>query len=147
MSLHSAKGLEFPVVFMVGLEEGLLPHSRSMDNPSQLEEERRLCYVGITRAKERLYLTVARRRWGGRNGYGLRSRFLQSIPESLIKWRISRENAGSYSPRQNFHSSPLEKTNFRSKSASGPTRRLVLDDSVLEAVLAGEMTVSDYLSD
>ena len=67
MTLHSSKGLEFPVVCMVGLEQGLFPSYRSLDDPASLEEERRLCYVGITRAKERLFLSHAseRRLWGG----------------------------------------------------------------------------------
>lgn len=85
MTLHSAKGLEFPIVFMVGMEEGLFPHSRSMLNPNELEEERRLCYVGITRAKEKLYLTYARQRlfFGQRNN-NLVSRFLADIPQDII---------------------------------------------------------------
>ena len=62
MTLHSAKGLEFPLVFMTGLEETLFPHGRSMESPNQLEEERRLCYVGITRAMKKLYLTYAESR-------------------------------------------------------------------------------------
>ena len=62
MTLHAAKGLEFKVVFMVGMEEGLFPHSRSMMDKNELEEERRLCYVGMTRAREKLYLTYARKR-------------------------------------------------------------------------------------
>ena len=85
ITLHQAKGLEFPVVFMVGMEEGLLPHSRSMDDPTQLEEERRLCYVGVTRAKERLYLLRAfRRGFRGGSEPGMPSRFLMDIPQKLL---------------------------------------------------------------
>jgi DNA helicase-2/ATP-dependent DNA helicase PcrA len=88
ITLHAAKGLEFPVVFITGLEEGLMPHMRSYDDPSQIEEERRLCYVGITRAKEDLYLTRARRRMlmGGSNANPV-SRFIKDIPESLTATR------------------------------------------------------------
>ncbi|MBQ11279.1 MAG: AAA family ATPase [Planctomyces sp.] len=85
ITLHQAKGLEFPVVFIVGLEEGLLPHSRSMDSEEQLEEERRLCYVGITRAQRRLYLLRAfRRGFMGNSGPTLSSRFLREIPAELV---------------------------------------------------------------
>ncbi len=85
MTLHAAKGLEFPVVFMVGMEEGLFPHSRSMLSAAELEEERRLCYVGITRAKEQLYLTYARsRRIFGVTASGIVSRFIIDIPEKLL---------------------------------------------------------------
>ncbi|MBM2826987.1 MAG: ATPase, partial [Dehalococcoidia bacterium] len=83
ITLHAAKGLEFPVVLITGMEDGLLPHSRSFDDPAQMEEERRLCYVGITRAKERLYLVRAFHR-----GFGgmptLPSRFLKDIPPHLV---------------------------------------------------------------
>jgi len=85
ITLHQAKGLEFPVVFMVGMEEGLLPHSRSLDSEDQLEEERRLCYVGMTRAEKRLYLTRAfRRSIFGATRPGAASRFLRDIPPELI---------------------------------------------------------------
>lgn len=85
MTLHTAKGLEYPVVFIVGLEEGLFPHSRSFEDPAQMEEERRLCYVGITRAKERLYLVNAfRRAHYGSSEPGEPSRFLADIPRELI---------------------------------------------------------------
>ena len=86
MTMHAAKGLEFPVVFIVGMEEGLFPHSRSLLDSSELEEERRLCYVAITRAKHQLYLTYARRRlyFGSRMSNTV-SRFLSEIPESLLE--------------------------------------------------------------
>jgi len=86
MTLHSAKGLEFPVVFLAGLEEGVFPHLRSMDSDRELEEERRLCYVGITRAKEEVYLSHAyRRTLSGSISYNPPSRFLQEIPDHLYR--------------------------------------------------------------
>jgi DNA helicase-2/ATP-dependent DNA helicase PcrA len=92
MTLHNAKGLEFPVVFLTGLEEGVFPHMRSMADPDQLEEERRLAYVGITRAQEVLYLTHAwsRSLWGGTN-YNPASRFLTEIPDELVDVRREAE--------------------------------------------------------
>jgi DNA helicase-2/ATP-dependent DNA helicase PcrA len=85
ITLHQAKGLEFPVVFIVGLEEGILPHIRSFDDPAQMEEERRLCYVGITRAKKRIYLVRAfRRNLMGSSAMNSPSRFLKDIPSQLI---------------------------------------------------------------
>lgn len=86
MTLHSAKGLEFPVVFLVGMEEGIFPGHQSMMEPKELEEERRLCYVGITRAKENLFLTCSKQRTiFGSTSYNLVSRFLQEIPEELLE--------------------------------------------------------------
>jgi DNA helicase II / ATP-dependent DNA helicase PcrA len=86
MTLHNAKGLEFPVVFIIGLEDGVFPHYRSMGDPAQLEEERRLMYVGVTRARERLYLTNAwSRALFGQTSYNPPSRFLSEIPIELIR--------------------------------------------------------------
>ena len=90
MTLHTAKGLEFPVVFVVGLEDGVFPHVRSLSEPDQLEEERRLCYVGLTRAQEQLYVTHADHRilWGG-TSYNPPSRFLDELPDELVEHRAA----------------------------------------------------------
>ncbi|NCW93729.1 MAG: DNA helicase PcrA [Actinobacteria bacterium] len=90
MTLHTAKGLEFPTVFLTGMEEGVFPHSRTLGEKKELEEERRLAYVGLTRARERLYLSRAEYRsaWGAPN-YNPPSRFLDEIPENLIDWNKS----------------------------------------------------------
>jgi DNA helicase-2/ATP-dependent DNA helicase PcrA len=88
MTLHTAKGLEFPVVFLTGLEDGVFPHMRSLGDPVELEEERRLAYVGVTRAEQRLYLSrsVVRSAWGAPS-HNPASRFLDEIPQSLVDWR------------------------------------------------------------
>jgi DNA helicase-2/ATP-dependent DNA helicase PcrA len=88
MTLHTAKGLEFPVVFLTGMEDGVFPHLRALGNPTELEEERRLAYVGITRARERLYITRAgvRSAWGAPS-YNPASRFLDELPAALVDWR------------------------------------------------------------
>ncbi len=101
MTLHSAKGLEFPLVFMVGLEEGLFPSQRSIDEEGKLEEERRLCYVGITRARQQLVLTSAEhRRLYGQDLYPMPSRFVSEIPEHLVHEVRSRPTVSQplYSP-------------------------------------------------
>jgi DNA helicase-2/ATP-dependent DNA helicase PcrA len=86
MTLHTAKGLEFPDVFLIGLEDGVFPHLRSLGEPEELEEERRLCYVGITRARQRLYLSHAwSRTLFGSTQYNPPSRFLKEIPEHLTE--------------------------------------------------------------
>ncbi len=104
MTLHIAKGLEFPVVFIVGLEDGIFPHFRSMTDSAQLEEERRLAYVGVTRARERLYLTNAwSRTLFGQSQYNPESRFLKEIPEHLIDRREGEarsRSAARYGSRQ-----------------------------------------------
>ncbi len=96
MTLHTAKGLEFPVVFLVGMEDGVFPHMRSLGDPAEMEEERRLAYVGITRAEDRLYLTSAwsRTLWGGTN-YNPPSRFIKEIPAELIESAGKRARRGS----------------------------------------------------
>lgn len=108
ITLHQAKGLEFPVVFIIGMEEGILPHVRSMDSDAEMEEERRLCYVGFTRAKNRLYLHRAFRR-GFRNGSepNLPSRFLTDIPKELIETTVH-PNVGSigFAKQKNESSGP-----------------------------------------
>jgi DNA helicase-2/ATP-dependent DNA helicase PcrA len=98
MTLHSAKGLEFPVVFIAGLEEGLFPHSRSSEDQAELEEERRLCYVGMTRARRKLYLGSAnRRRWYGEYRPSSPSRFIEEVPEELLE-RVEPAGSAVYQP-------------------------------------------------
>ena len=94
MTLHTAKGLEFPVVFLTGMEDGVFPHMRSLDDPAELAEERRLAYVGITRAESRLYLSAAgvRTQWGSPQE-NPPSRFLEEIPAHLMQWRRTHEEA------------------------------------------------------
>ncbi len=103
MTLHAAKGLEFPVVFLCGLEEGLFPHYFSKDSPDALNEERRLCYVGITRSMERIFISYAqKRRLFGREESRIRSRFINEIPENLIE---ERKKQMFISNRNNFQKS------------------------------------------
>jgi DNA helicase-2/ATP-dependent DNA helicase PcrA len=104
MTLHTAKGLEYPVIFIVGMEDGVFPHSRSLGDPEELEEERRLCYVGVTRAEEKLYVTHAwQRMLFGSSSFNAPSRFLGEIPDDLITMAPKRtrrpgHEAGSPSP-------------------------------------------------
>jgi ATP-dependent DNA helicase UvrD/PcrA len=96
MTLHTAKGLEFPVVFLTGMEEEVFPHARALTSQRELEEERRLAYVGITRAEQRLYLTrAASRNWWGRPAFHTSSRFLSEIPSSLIDWKRSAKDVAA----------------------------------------------------
>ncbi|MBD3238512.1 MAG: AAA family ATPase [Candidatus Moranbacteria bacterium] len=97
MTLHSAKGLEFPYVFIPGFEQGILPHSRSLENPFEMQEERRLCYVGITRAMQRLWLiSVRNRQLFGQVARGVVSDFLEEIPENLLKKKQSPPKIAEY---------------------------------------------------
>lgn len=114
MTLHNAKGLEFPIVFIIGMEEGIFPHSRSMGDLEEIEEERRLCYVGITRAMEKVFLTSAQtHRIYGDVSYMKASRFLSEIPSGLV----SDENKGSM----------ISASGFKSKSRDGAKKEVSFD--------------------
>ena len=118
MTLHNAKGLEFPVVFITGMEEGLFPHSRSLDE-QRLEEERRLCYVGITRAKDRLYLSYAQSRsLYGAGSENLPSRFLEELPSALVEYR-----QGDVSRRSRVGWATRGRAAEAARAASGPPER------------------------
>ncbi len=126
MTLHSAKGLEFPVVFLTGLEDGVFPHLRTLGDPTQLEEERRLAYVGVTRARSRLYLTrsVVRSAWG-QPAYNPPSRFLGEVPDALVDWRRLVEAAPEPAARPWGGSGGFGSGGFGSGTGggSGPARR------------------------
>ena len=125
MTLHTAKGLEFPTVFLTGMEDGIFPHSRTLGERDELEEERRLAYVGLTRAQERLYLTRAEYRsaWGAPN-YNPASRFLDEIPEKLIEWRQR-----TFAPKPKFVSTPPPRASATGKK-SATTISLNIGDRV-----------------
>ncbi len=110
MTLHTAKGLEFPTVFLTGLEDGIFPHSRTFDDKNEIEEERRLAYVGLTRAEHRLYLTRAESRssWGPPN-FNPPSRFLDEIPESVIQWR-NKPISSTFARRSTYAAPPARAT-------------------------------------
>ncbi len=141
MTLHTAKGLEYPVVFMVGLEDGIFPHLRSLGDPDELEEERRLCYVGLTRARERLFLTNAwcRTLWGSTQ-YNPPSRFLKEIPESLtrmvqsVRSRATSGSGGSSSHRGRVVESALRgSAAARDRNSGGDKLGLRVGDDVVHA--------------
>jgi DNA helicase-2/ATP-dependent DNA helicase PcrA len=119
MTLHTAKGLEFPVVFLTGMEDGVFPHLRALGQTKELEEERRLAYVGITRARERLYVTraVMRSAWG-QPAYNPPSRFLEEIPPVHLDWRRTGGSAPASSGPASAVAASLSSSRSRS-SASG----------------------------
>lgn len=123
MTLHTAKGLEFPVVFLTGMEDGVFPHMRALGQVKELEEERRLAYVGITRARERLYLTRAAMRsaWG-QPSYNPPSRFLEEIPDRHLQWKRTGPMAAPAGPTSGITSS-LSSSRSRSGPSGFATRR------------------------
>ena len=146
MSLHSAKGLEFEIVFLVGMEEGLLPHSRSLLDAEQMEEERRLCYVGITRAKSKLYLTHCR----SRAQYGVPaetvvSRFLFDIDKTIVTQETETKH---YS-----HSNAYGKQNYsyydkkqKKPDVQKSTRKIIVDDDILDGVINGDFDIDKLIN-
>jgi DNA helicase-2/ATP-dependent DNA helicase PcrA len=122
ITLHAAKGLEFPVVFVVGLEEGILPHARSMESQRELEEERRLAYVGITRAMHQLYLVRAFRRsfFGGNALMQEPSRFLEEIPAQLVTFSRQRARSDVGGTRTGARGGATGSTNGREPASSAP---------------------------
>ncbi|MDQ6773796.1 MAG: UvrD-helicase domain-containing protein [Candidatus Dormibacteraeota bacterium] len=129
ITLHMVKGLEFPVVFMVGLEEGLLPHRRAVEDAKEMPEERRLCYVGITRAQDRLYLSCAfRRHLYGKAQPGFPSRFLQEIPQALLA--PPRRGAAPVAPPRGGYRERLIEHSVKSEPAPPPVQRFDTGDRV-----------------
>jgi DNA helicase-2/ATP-dependent DNA helicase PcrA len=140
MTLHSAKGLEFPVVFLVGMEDGVFPHLRSLGEPEQLEEERRLAYVGVTRARERLFLSSA---WSrtifGSTQYNPPSRFLDEIPIELVNEVGGRRRGQGGSGWRSSSRSSGDDTNGRVWGGSGgDAGRAGRDRIVDSAIRAGQ---------
>lgn len=169
MTLHSAKGLEFPVVFIVGMEEGLFPGNQVMYDASEIEEERRLCYVGITRAKEKLYITNARSRMlFGSTSFTRPSRFIKEIPDNLMESDIGKESrfgafgsfagqssgASSYSGRSTSQgSSSSQRSSYGGSTYTAPERSKKLSrgfsgtgNTASSSVLPVDFKVGDRVS-
>jgi DNA helicase-2/ATP-dependent DNA helicase PcrA len=121
MTLHTAKGLEFPTVFLTGMEDGIFPHARTLDDPKEIEEERRLAYVGLTRAEKRLYISRAEYRLTfGTPKYNPGSRFLDEIPTTLIDWKNetrSSSSSGSSGLRRRTPTTPPPRATGKTSSA------------------------------
>ncbi|MFB7218820.1 DNA helicase PcrA [Streptomyces sp. NPDC056227] len=141
MTLHTAKGLEFPVVFLTGMEDGVFPHMRALGQVKELEEERRLAYVGITRARERLYLTRAamRNAWG-QPSYNPPSRFLEEIPDQHLEWKRTGPMAAPAGPTSGITSS-LSSSRARSGPSGFATRRT--SDKPTVTLVVGDRVTHD----
>ncbi|MEN3360585.1 MAG: ATP-dependent helicase UvrD/PcrA, partial [Mycobacteriales bacterium] len=130
MTLHTAKGLEFPVVFLTGMEDGVFPHLRTLGDPHELEEERRLAYVGITRAQRRLYLSraITRSAWG-QPAYNPPSRFLDEVPDELVEWE--RTEPRRQAPAQaRVAANGLARGTLRGGAGNRPIPHLEIGDKV-----------------
>jgi len=136
MTLHSAKGLEFPNVFLIGAEEGIFPGTRSFGDTEEIEEERRLCYVGITRAKERLYITRARSRTlFGRTSYNMPSRFIEEIPDDLVYQTMEAPKKSYTATDDSYQPSKFaSKSGLKDTPAPKPVSDKVLDYNVGDKV-------------
>jgi len=157
MTLHTAKGLEFPVVFLTGLEEGVFPHTRALGNMQELEEERRLAYVGITRARQRLYFSraVLRSAWGA-PAYNPESRFISEVPKNLVEWEReapapSSTSFGTQTPALTASANKQRKTGFKSLGSSGrepisvaPGDRVIHDTYGLGTVVSVEGRTGEH---
>ena len=145
MTLHTAKGLEFPVVFLTGMEDGVFPHMRALGQVKELEEERRLAYVGITRARERLYLTrsTMRSAWG-QPAYNPPSRFLEEIPEALVEWK--RTGGAGGAPVSKAAASLSSTIAARGRTGSGgfATRRSSGDRPVISLAVGDRVTHDQF---
>jgi len=155
MTLHAAKGLEFPIVFLIGMEEGLFPHSRALMDLEEMEEERRLAYVGITRAKEKLYLSYAKQRtvWGN-TGFQTKSRFIDEIPTELIQV-VGQTSTGTISTNPGTAVGQIknksEKDFWESHGAQFKTKKTgvrvdSLSDSTLDDFLSGNLSIEELLN-
>ncbi|MFI9826739.1 DNA helicase PcrA [Streptomyces sp. NPDC051913] len=144
MTLHTAKGLEFPVVFLTGMEDGVFPHMRSLGQTKELEEERRLAYVGITRARERLYLTRSslRSAWG-QPSYNPPSRFLSEIPEQHVEWKRTGATAAPAGPVSGVASS-LSSSRSSARGASGFATSRASDKPVVSLAVGDRVTHDQF---
>jgi DNA helicase II / ATP-dependent DNA helicase PcrA len=147
MTLHTAKGLEFPVVFLTGMEDGVFPHMRSLNQTKELEEERRLAYVGITRARERLYLTRSslRSAWG-QPSYNPPSRFLEEIPAQHVDWKRTGATAPVSSGPVSGVAASLSSSRSRSSAsgASGFATRRASEQSVVQLAVGDRVTHDQF---
>ncbi|MEU6278979.1 DNA helicase PcrA [Streptomyces sp. NPDC047028] len=147
MTLHTAKGLEFPVVFLTGMEDGVFPHMRALGQAKELEEERRLAYVGITRARERLYLTrsAMRSAWG-QPSYNPPSRFLEEIPATHVEWKRTGATAPTSSGPASGIAASLSSTRSRSSAsgASGFATRRTAEKPVVALAVGDRVTHDQF---